>query len=160
MENNYRDNVVDFAVVYLDKVIDDLEKNDFKTYEFTNYIYKQLFNTDINSNGYGLDNSTKQMTNDIGDLKIYNELDSRKENYLSDIKKGDLVFFHTKELNASIPTINNHYPGHVGIYIGDKCFIHVLDNKITIDKIEDKWLNCLVASRDIIKDLSKRKTMF
>ena len=142
MENNYRDNVVDFAVIYLDKVIDDLEKNDFKTYEFTNYIYKQLFNTDINSNGYGLDNSTKQMTNDIGDLKIYNELDSNKENYLSDIKKGDLVFFHTKNLNINTPSTNNHYPGHVGIYI------------------EDKWLKCLVASRDIIKDLIKRKTMF
>lgn len=160
MEDNYRDNVVDFAIIYLDMIIDDLENSEFKTYEFTTYIYKQLFNVDINSNGYGLDNSTRQMTNDIGDLKIYNELDSKKENYLSDIKKGDLVFFHTKDFNITSPTTNNHYPGHVGIYIGDKSFIHVYDNKITIDKIDDNWLKCLVASRDIIKDLSKRKTMF
>lgn len=160
MEDNYRNNVVDFAIIYLDKIIDDLENTEFKTYEFTTYIYKQLFNIDINRNGYGLDNSTRQMTNDMGDLKIYNELDSRKENYLSDIKKGDLVFFHTKDFNINTPTTNNHYPGHVGIYVGDKAFLHIDNNKITLDKIEDKWLNCLVASRDIIKDLSKRKTMF
>ena len=160
MEDNYRNNVVDFSVIYLDKSLDDLEKIDFKTYEFTNYIYYQLFNVDINKTGYGLDNSTKQMTNDIGDLKIYNELDSKKENYLSNIKKGDLVFFHTKEPNINTPAPNNHYPGHVGIYIGDKGFIHVIDNKITIDKIEDKWLNCLIASRDVIKVLKNKKTMF
>ena len=160
MEDNYRDNVVDLAVVYLDKFINDLEEFDFDTYEFTTYIYKQLFNIDINNNGYGLDNSTKQMTNNIGDLKIFNELDSKKENYLTDIKKGDLVFFHTKEHNINRPAVNNHYPGHVGIYIGDKGFIHVDNNKITVDKIEAKWLDCLVASRDLIKDLGNGKTMF
>lgn len=160
MEDNYRDNIVDFATIYLDKTIDDLENTEFKTYEFTTYIYNQLFNTDINKTGYGFDNSTKQMTNNIGDLRIYNELDSKKENYLSDIKKGDLVFFHTKEFNINNPAINNHYPGHVGIYIGDKNFIHANNDKITIDKIEDKWLNCLVASRDIVKELINKKTMF
>ena len=72
MEDNYRNNVIDFAIIYLDKVIDNLEITEFKTYEFTNYIYKQLFNININNTGYGLDNSTKQMTNNIGDLKIYN----------------------------------------------------------------------------------------
>lgn len=160
MEDNYRNNIIDLAIIYLDKVIDNLEITEFKTYEFTNYIYKQLFNININNTGYGLDNSTKQMTNNIGDLKIYNELDSNKESYLSDIKKGDLIFFHTKDFNTNTPTTNNHYPGHVGIYIGDKNFIHVLDNKVTINKIENKWLICLVASRDIIKDLIKIKTMF
>ena len=160
MEDNYRENITDFATIYLDKFINDLEINEFKTYEFTTYIYRQLFNIDINETGYGLDNSTKQMTNNIGDLKIYNEFDSKKEKYLSDIKKGDLVFFHTKEPNQNTPSINNHYPGHVGIYIGDKSFIHVLDNKITINKIEDNWLKCLVASRDLIKKLITIKTMF
>ena len=88
------------------------------------------------------------------DGSIYNPLKD------SDIKKGDLVFFHTKEPNLNTPSINNHYPGHVGIYIGDKSFIHVLDNKITINKIEDNWLKCLVASRDLIKKLITIKTMF
>ena len=50
-------------------------------------------------------------------------------------KKGDLVFFHTKEKGANSPTTNNHYPGHVGIYLGDKNFIHVdpTKEKIVID---------------------------
>ena len=47
MEDNYRNNVVDLAVIYLDRILDDLEEFEFKSYEFTNYIYKQLFNIDI-----------------------------------------------------------------------------------------------------------------
>ena len=33
----------------------------------------------------------EQMTNNIGDLKIYNKNDAKKINYIDDIKKGDLV---------------------------------------------------------------------
>lgn len=98
------------------------------------------------------------MTNNIGDLKIYNELDSKKINYIDEIKKGDLVFFHTKDLDTNSPTPNNHYPGHVGIYLSDNNFIHVSPKteKITIDKLDDNWLSTLVASRDIIKDLTNK----
>jgi len=157
MENSYRNNIIEFSIIYLNKKIDWYEpnQNEFNPSEFTYYIYKQLFNIDINATGYGLDNSTKQMTNDIGDLKIYNENDSKKENYLEDIKKGDLVFFHTKEHDSNSPTPNNHYPGHVGLYLGNKEFIHVstTDEKVTIDKIENTWLKSLIASRDIIKEI-------
>lgn len=155
MEESYRNNIIEFSNIYLNQKFDWIEtnQNEFAPSEFTSYVFKQLFNIDINESGYGLDNSTKQMTNDLGDLKIYNENDSKKINYLEDIQKGDLVFFHTETLEANSPTPNNHYPGHVGLYLGNKEFIHVspTEEKITIDKIEDKWLNILVASRDIIK---------
>lgn len=162
MEDNYRNNVIELALIYLDKTFNDLEDTEFKSNEFTSFIYKQLFNIDIIKFGFGKDFSTKEMTNDIGDLKIYNELDSQKINYLSDIKKGDLVFFHTKDKEANSPATNNHYPGHVGIYLEDGNFIHVspIEEKIAIDKFDEYWLNILVASRDIIKDIINKKTMF
>lgn len=157
MEESYRNNICEFSIIFLDKVFDMFEdnKNEFKSSEFTYYIFKQLFNIDINSSGYGLDSSTLQMTNDMGDLKIYNEIDPKKEIYLEDIKNGDLVFFHTQAHDSNSPTPNNYYPGHVGIYLGNKDFIHVSDEdeKVVIDKIEGIWLSKLVASRDIIKEI-------
>lgn len=159
MEEGYRNNIIDFSLIYLNKDIEGLEYDtlEFGGEEFTQYVFKQLFNIDINESGYGLDNSTKQMTNDIGDLKIYNEDDEQKISYLLDIKRGDLVFFHTKSLEANSPTPSNHYPGHTGIYLGNNEFIHVspIENKVIIERLENSWLNCLVASRDIIKEIIK-----
>lgn len=157
MEESYRNNIIEFSKIYLGKTFEETHQNEFKQQEFTQFIFKQLFNIDLNQTGYGLDNSTKQMTNNIGDLKIYNKNDVKKINYIDDIKKGDLVFFHKQSLEENSPSPANKYPGHVGIYLGDKKFIHVSDEeKITIDKIdEEPWLNILVASRDIIKTITK-----
>ena len=158
MEDSYRNNIIEFSTIYLDKSFNWSDNNEFELSEFTSYIFKQLFDIDINETGFGLDNSTKQMTNNLGDLKIYNEFDNKKINYIDEIKKGDLVFFHTKDLEANSPTPNNRYPGHVGIYLGDNSFIHLSPNKeiITIDKLDDNWLNTLVASRDIIKEITNK----
>ena len=157
MEDSYRNNVIEFSNIYLNQktIWFENNQNEFKSSEFTQFIYKQLFNIDINETGYGLDNSTKQMTNNIGDLKIYNENDNKKLIYLNDIKKGDLVFFHKQALFDNAPTPTNRYPGHVGIYLGNKEFIHIspIEDKVTIDKIEEEWLKKLIASRDIIKEL-------
>lgn len=159
MEDIFRNNIGDFSIIYLNKTLEDIDinQNEFSTLDFTSYIYKQIWDMDINKMGYGLDVSTKQMTNDLGDLKIYNENDPKKINYLEDIKIGDLVFFHTKSLDANSPTPNNCYPGHVGIYLGNKDFIHMSPTfeKIVIDKLEDDWLKLLVASRDIVKEIFK-----
>lgn len=157
MEDSYRNNLIEFTTIYLGKSVDWNNSNydEFTPANFTYFIYKELFNIDINEPGYGLDTSTKQMTNDIGDLKIYNENDPQKINYLMDIKKGDLVFFHTQALTEKTPAPDNRYPGHVGIYLGEQKFIHAspTEEKIVIDKLEDIWLNILVASRDIIKSI-------
>lgn len=155
MEDNYRKNIIDFSLIYLNVEFNN-NSNDFTKEEFTWYIFKELFNIDINS-GYGLDNSTKQMTNDIGDLKIYNETDSKKRDYLIDIKPGDLIFFHTKNLDYNLPSPNNYYPGHTGIYLGNNNFIHVSDiqNKIIIESLNEEWIKKLVASRDIVTKIIK-----
>ena len=156
MEDSYRNNIIEFALIYLDKSFnDDIDNHDFDAHNFTNYIFKQLLDIDINQTGYGLDNSSKQMTNDIGDLKIYNKDDPKKINYIDEIKKGDLVFFHTQSLDDNKTSPVNRYPGHVGIYLGHKEFIHASPSeaKITINTLTSNWLNSLVASRDIIKSI-------
>lgn len=155
MEDNFRNNVVEFSMIYLEKNLNQSKESEFDSKEFTTYIFKQLFDIDITINGYGLSYSTKQMTNDIGDLKIYNENDKQKIAYLNDIKKGDLLFFHTQSLDETTPSPNNNFPGHVGIYLGNEEFIHATpsEEKITIDKLEGKWFSILVASRDIIKEI-------
>ena len=149
MEDIYRSNIVEFCMIYLNRNLE------FDGEDFTYYIYKELFNIDIIKDGYGLSNSTKEMTNDMGDLRIYKESDSKKINYLDDIKKGDLVFFHTIDNSEDAPTPNNKYPGLSGIYLGNGEFIHYSSNDdlIVINKLEDDWLKKLVASRDIIKKI-------
>lgn len=160
MEEIMRNNVIEFSLVYLDKVLDG-DNLEFNKDEFVSYIFRELFNLDINNGGYGLDISTKEMTNNIGDLRIYKKDDIKKINYIKEIKKGDLLFFHTKDLDDNSPTPSNHFPGHVGIYLDDFDFIHVdLENdKIAINKLEGNWLDSLVASRDIIKSLILRHTI-
>jgi len=157
MEDNYRNNVVDFCLIYNGKSIDD--DLDFCLKDFVIYIFRQLFNVDINRYGYGLDNSTILLTNDIGDLKIYNKFDINKSKYIEDIKKGDLVFFHELSLESNSPTFSNYYPGNVGIYLGDKKFIYfdLEKEEIRVDNISDRWLDILVASRDIIKGILEEK---
>ena len=154
MEDNYRNNITEFCMIYLDKEFNNetYEQTEFNSADFTHFIFKELLNININQNGNRLDNNTKKMNNDKGDLKIYKENDSKKDKYIVDIKKGDLVFFHKQSLESTTPTPSNKFPGHVGIYLGNNHFIHSPANKekITIEKLENEWLNTLVASRDII----------
>lgn len=157
MEYYYRKNIIDLAMIKLGFNYEDgINGPDlFDEAGFTYYIFNELFQIDIEKDGYGGNNITKQMTNSIGDLTIYIENDSNKEKYLSDINLGDLVFFHTKSLNEFQPTTNNQYPGHVGIYIGDNKFIHASSEfkKIIETEISGEWLKKLVASRDIVSDI-------
>lgn len=97
------------------------------------------------------------MTNNIGKLIVYKEDDSKKEKYIDNINIGDLIFFHEQSLNDTAPLPTNHYPGHVGIYIGDKQFIHASNklNKIEIESLNDYWIKKLVATKDILTDIIK-----
>lgn len=154
MEERYRDNLVELAAIYNNT--DSYQENNGQekgSAEFISFLYKELFDLDIIESGYGIDNSTKLMTNDMGDLKIYLENDANKIKYLNDIKMGDLVFFHTKSLDEQTTSPSNSYPGHVGLYLGDNKFIHCSsdEGKIVIESITSQWLNILVGSRDIIK---------
>jgi cell wall-associated NlpC family hydrolase len=162
--NNYlfRENIVEYASMFRDKkyAFNAMGPDEFDEAGFTWYIFESLFDIDINKYGYGMDNTTKQLTNNLGILSSYIEKDSKKKEYIKDIKKGSLVFFHTKSLEDNQPLTNNKYPGDVGIYLGDKRFIHADSNKkrIIIDEIKDYWLDKMVASRDIIANKNQGRT--
>ena len=157
MKDFYRNNVVELALTKLGKkyVWDAKGEEEFDCSGFTYYIYKELFNIDINETGYGVGDTTKQMTNNIGNLKQYNEEDPNKSKYIEEIKVADLVFFHRQSLDENIPTPSNRYPGHVGIYLGDNKFIHASGDagKIIISEFDDYWTKVLVASRDLIEGI-------
>lgn len=157
MKDNFRKNVMDLALLQLGKnyVWGAIGPDEFDCSGFTFYVFKELFGIDINHTGYGIGDTTKQMTNDIGILRNYNENDEKKKDYLMDIQLGDLVFFHRQSLDDNQPTPTNRYPGHVGIYLGDNHFIHASsdEGKIIISEMDDYWLEILVASRDIISGI-------
>ena len=155
--DSYRKNIVDYAYTFLDKkyVWDSQGPEEFDCSGLTWYIFKELFNIDINKTGYGIGDTTKQMTSTIGNLKVYKEDDPNKNKYIDAINIGDLVFFHRQSLDEDKPTISNRYPGHVGIYIGNKKFIHASSNagKIIISDFDDYWTKVLVASKDILSQI-------
>ena len=126
MKDFYRQNVIDFALIHLDKpyVWDTAGPDTFDCSGFTFYIFKELFDVDINESGYGIGDTTKQMSNEIGNLKKYHEDDLHKIKYIEEIGIGDLIFFHTQSIEENHPTPTNRYPGHVGIYLGENKFIH------------------------------------
>ena len=155
----FRGNLVEYALTFLNKKYTWGAKGpaEFDSAGFTWYVYKILFDVDIN-NGYGLDDTTKQMTSDIGILVKYVGDIQEKKKYIDNIKIGDLLFFHTKDLEATGTLANNKYPGHVGIYIGDNRFIHASSDRemVVISEIDDNLLKIMVASKDIISDIFKR----
>lgn len=154
MKDSFRQNVVDLARIQLGKnfVWGSKGPEEFDDSGLVFYVYYELFGVDLNQPGYGIGESTKQMTNDIGVLRQYQEIDHHKEKYLEDIEIGDLVFFHNQALEDSQPSPSNRFPGHVGIYLGDRQFIHASsdEGKVVISPLEDEWLKILVASRDVI----------
>ena len=157
MKDLYRNNVIELALTKLGKkyVWDARGDEEFDCSGLTYYVFKELFAIDINESGYGVGDTTKQMTNNIGNLRQYNEHDPNKKKYIEDINKGDLVFFHRQSLEENAPTPKNRYPGHVGIYLGDNKFIHASGDagKIIISEFDEYWISVLVASRDIIEGI-------
>lgn len=113
------------------------------------YVYNEMFNINLYEGGYGLSTTTKIMTSDYGNLLLF---DNDKD--LSLIKSGDILFFHRQSLNDNVPTEDNKYPGHCGIYIGNNKFIHSLksEGRVVISDFEnnDYWKKVLVARKDIV----------
>lgn len=156
MENmQLRLKIVDYAMEQLNKkyVWDKAGPEEFDCSGLTWFVYKTIANIDINKDGYGIGDTTKQMTNDIGLLRIYKKDDNNKFAYLKDLHLGDLIFFHRQSLEDTAPLSTNRYPGHVGIYIGSNSFIHASSDagKVIISNFVDDsyWLSVMVASRDI-----------
>lgn len=156
--NIFRNNLVEYALTFINKKYTwgACGPNEFDCSGFTWYIYKTLFDIDITKNGHGLNNTTKQMTSNIGNLVKYASNDKKKKKYINNLNLGDLVFFHKKNLNDNT-SHNNNYSNHVGIYIGNNEFIHAsLDkDKVVINTFDNYWLKILVASKDIIGNIYK-----
>lgn len=94
------------------------------------------------------------MTSKYGILTLYNT----EFKDISLIKRGDIVLLHRQSLNDNKPRVDNKYPGHCGIYLGDNKFIHAsgTKKKVVIDTFyNDYWYKKLVASKDIISDRKK-----
>ena len=120
---------------------------------FVWYIYHEILDIDIYKDGIGNSTTTKIMTSSYGKLVLYNE-DILDKN-LSLIKVGDILLFHRQSLESTEPLEDNKYPGHCGIYLGDKRFIHALRKKgyITISNFDksEYWTKKLVASKNVFK---------
>ena len=157
MKELYQKNILDFLTLQLNKpyIWGNIGPDSFDCSGLTKYIYKELFNIDIEENGYGIGDTTKQMTSSIGTLKKYIENDSHKKEYIKELEIGDLIFFHRQSPKDTTPTPNNRYPGHVGIYIGNNQFIHASsdEEKVVISPLDDYWLKILVGSKNILNTL-------
>jgi len=125
--------------------------NAFDCSGLTWYVYNEIFGVDINSNGYGLSATTKQMTSDIGNLYLF------EKDYciqVQDFTIGDILFFHRQSLKDNNPMPYNRYPGHCGIYLGNNKFIHALrkQGQILISDLilNNYWSKKLVGRKNLI----------
>lgn len=160
MEEYYRQNTIEFAILQLNKpyIWGSTGPDEFDCSGLTYYIFKELFNIDINKKGYGIGDTTKQLTNNLGNTIKYKEKNFTTKN-IQTLNKGDLIFFHTQSLDENRPTPENRYPGHIGIYIGNNEFIHASSKakKVIISTLTDEWTNKIIATKNIINSIIETK---
>ena len=149
---NLRDRVIKLTILQLNK---EYKHNKFGPDSFDCagliwYVYYTLFGMDIfEPNGYGLSTTTKIMTSNSGILTMHN-----KDKDISSLNKADVLLFHRQSLLDNEPKEDNFYPGHAGIYIGDKKFVQAsyVKKKVIISDFDNNpyWQDVLVASKDYI----------
>ena len=159
--NNIRDEILFLALTqYGKKYVHDTYGPD--TYDCAGlvwYIYKKVLGINIFNNGYGKSTTTKIMTSNYGKLTIYNT--DIKDIKL--IKKGDIVFLHRQSLKDNEPRVNNKYPGHCGIYIGNNAFIHAsgTEKRIVISDFNNEyWYKKIVGYKDYEEEFELVKSKF
>lgn len=118
------------------------------------FLYYRIYGIDLYVDGFGLSTTTKIMTSSIGEVTLFDERNENKD--LSLLKPGDIVFFHRQSLKDFEPRVDNRYPGHCGIYLGENLFIHASYPKSSVIKssfdYNPYWASVLVASKNIVKD--------
>ena len=96
------------------------------------------------------------MTSKYGLLSLCEEEALDKESFIDTIKLGDIVFIHRQSLKARAPASDNYYPGHCGLYLGERQIIHAnrVNNRVAIANLDKSslWLEKLVGCKDIISD--------
>lgn len=123
------------------------------------YLYKEILNIDLYELGFGQSTTTMMMTSRYGKITLYEDCSLFKD--LSNLECGDILFFHRQSKSDNIPTINNKYPGHCGIYLKANYFIHCSGRykKVTINNLDNDsyWKNILVGSKNIINEKILKK---
>lgn len=152
--NTIRDEICDLALNQYNKkyVHGSMGPDTFDCAGLVWYIYYYFYHIDIFYDGYGKSTTTKLMTSKYGILTLGNDL--------SLLKKGDIVLLHRQSLKDDIPKVYNKYPGHCGIYIGENSFIHSsgTEKRVVISNFSNEyWVKKLVASKDIVSNLDKKK---
>ena len=98
--------------------------------------------------------TTEIMTRDYGKLLEFSENECDKNIDL--IEKGDVLFFHRQSLTMDHPTFYNKYPGHCGIYLGERKFIHATAPAqmvvISDFNYNPYWYDTLVGVKDFVSD--------
>ena len=124
----------------------------FDCVSFIIYIYTMNMNIDLLKDGYGLSTTTMLMTSSAGVLSYFEEGTINHD--FSNLKKGDILFFHRQSMNDFEPREDNRYPGHCGIYLGDNRVIHATSyyHHVAFNNLETSefWTRKLVASKNII----------
>lgn len=122
------------------------------------YVYNEILGIDLYEIGFGESTTTKMMTSTYGKITLYE--DNVLEKDLSLLKTGDILFFHRQDKDEVIPRVDNKYPGHCGIYLGNNKFIHCTRKrgKVIINDLEksEYWRKKLVGSKDVVT-YQKRK---
>ena len=146
-----RNKIIELAMLQFHKVyIHGMHGPDtFDCAGFVWYIYHEILGIDIYKGGYGASTTGMILTSTYG---VNRSLD--------DAKKGDILFFHRQSKDAFETTINNKYPGHCGIYLGDGRFIHCSGTKkrVVINSFykSEYWNKVLVDVKDIVSDIRVR----
>lgn len=155
-ENELREKIIKLALLQYHKLYEHGMNgpDSFDCAGLVWFIYNEIFDINLYSNGFGLSTTTKIMTSSYGSLRLYNEQEPSKD--LSLIKSGDVLFFHRQSMNDTIPKVDNKYPGHCGIYLGDNYFIHCSRPKgqVIISNFDNNeyWKKVLVANKDILSN--------
>ena len=155
--NTIRDQICDLALYQYNKnyVHGSMGPDTFDCAGLVWYIYYYFYQVDIFYGGYGKSTTTKLMTSKYGILTLGNDL--------SILNKGDIVLFHRQSLKDYEPRVDNKYPGHCGIYIGDNSFIHAsgTEKRVVISNFSNEyWVKKLVASKDIVSNLDKKNSVY
>ncbi len=158
-EIEFRKIVIEFALLQYGKLYEHgmNGRDSFDCAGLVWYIYNEIFNINLYKSGFGLSTTTKIMTCKYGKLTVFDE--GIITGKLKHIRKGDVLFFHRQSLRDKMPTVNNKYPGHCGIYLGDRKFLHASmpKSKVIISDFtkNEYWLNVLVGNKDIIGNFLK-----
>lgn len=161
IDEEIRNRIVDLALKQLniEYIHGGHEPDGFDCAGLVWFVYHEILDIDLYEIGFGKSTTTKMMTSTYGKINLYEEKILKEELKLLNI--GDILFFHRQSRKAKIPKVNNRYPGHCGIYLGNNYFIHCpsTDGKVVVDNLEENeyWNIKLVGSKDVIsKELVKR----